>query len=59
MCAQSLGRVEFSRQFRLGQGRVDLVVADLMDKHARPFCAAFQTGDKVMLGLPHIRRNGP
>ena len=44
MGAQRLDRVVAAGQFRLGQGRVDLVVADLVQQHGRPALAAPELG---------------
>ena len=56
MRAQCLGRVILARQFRLGQGRVDLVMADLMYTHDWPALAALQLGRQVMQALLCIWR---
>ena len=45
--------------FGLGQGRVDLLMANVMHQDRWPTLAALQLGDQVMLALLHARRNGP
>ena len=46
-------------QFGFGQGCVDFVVADLMEKHRGPALAAPEFRDKVVVALADLGRNGP
>ena len=57
MRAQGFGRVKVPREFRFGQGRVNLVVANLMNKNGRPALAALEFGDQVMMALFDTRRD--
>ena len=57
MGAQGRNSVVAARQFRLGQGGVDLVVADLVQKHDRPALAAAQFRRQVMQALFRILRD--
>lgn len=58
MCAQRIGCIEIARQFRLGQGRMDFIVTNLVQQHRRTALAAFQLGNEVVMGLLCMRRNG-
>ncbi|PWK59859.1 hypothetical protein C7455_106147 [Roseicyclus mahoneyensis] len=51
MGAQSIGGGVASGQFRLGQGGVDFIVADLVQQNRGPALAAAQFGDQVMQAL--------
>lgn len=51
MGAQGVDGVVAARQFCLGQGGVDLVMADLVQKHDRPALAAAQFRRQVMEAL--------
>lgn len=57
MGPQGLGRVEAAGQFGLGQGRVHLLVADVMHQHRRPALAAAQLRGQVVQALRHARRD--
>ena len=59
MRAQRIDRGVVAGKLRLGQGRVDFIVANLMDQHARPLGAAFQLGDQMMFRLPDAWRDRP
>ena len=48
MPTQSLGRGEIARQFALGQGGMDFLVADVMQQDSGPAFSAFQLGNKVV-----------
>ena len=41
-------------EFGLGQGGVDFVVTDLVQKNGRPALAAPELGDEVVLALRHV-----
>lgn len=57
MAAQRFGRVVDAGQLGLGQGGVDLVMANLVDQHGRPALAAAQFRHKVVQALRCVRRN--
>jgi len=57
MGAQRLDRVEIAGQFGLGQGGVDLVMANLVQQHGRPALAAAQLGRQVVQALRGRRRD--
>lgn len=59
MGTQGLDRIVASGKLRLGKGRVNLVMADLMQQDRRPALAAAQAGDQVMQALLGAGRNGP
>ncbi len=59
MGAQRFYRTEIARQFRLAQRRVDLVVANLVEKNRWPTFAAPQFGNQMMQALTRLGRNGP
>lgn len=46
-----------TRKLGFGQGRVDLVVADLVEKDGRSALAAPKAGDEVMQALVDVGRN--
>ena len=54
MSAQRLGCGEVTRQFRLRQGRVDLLVAEMVEEHRWPMRAALHLGDEVMEALGRV-----
>lgn len=54
MGAQGGGGVVLSGQFRFGQGRVDLAVANVVHQDSRAALAALQFGDQVMQALRDI-----
>lgn len=57
MGAQRGNRVIVSRQFGLGQGGVNLAVADVMQQNGRPALAAFEFRDQMMQALGNARRD--
>ena len=57
MGAQGFDGVVAAGQFGLGQGGVNLIVADLMQKHDRPALAAAQFRRQVMQALFRILRD--
>ena len=57
MGAQGIDGVITAHQFCLGQGSVDLVMADLVQKHDRPALAAAQFRRQVMQALFRILRD--
>ncbi len=48
-----------ARQLGLGQCRMYLVMADLMQQNRRPALSTFQLGNQMMETLPRIRGDGP
>ena len=58
MAAQRRDGVVGPRQFGFAERGVDLVVADLVQKHGRPTFAAPEFRDKMVQALRHVRRNG-
>ena len=56
MGTELLGRVPFPRQLGLGEDRVDLVVADLVDEDRGAVGAALHLRDEVVDALPRGRR---
>ena len=57
MAAQGVDAVVAAGQFGLGQGSVNLIVANLMEQHDRPALAAAQFRRQVMKALLGIRRD--
>ena len=57
MPTQSLGRGEIARQFALGQGGMDFLVADVMQKDGRTPLATFEFGHQMVCALRHIWRD--
>jgi len=57
MGAQGLNRIVAAGKLGLGQGGMDLIVADLMQQHCRPAFPATQFRDQVVQALFGIRRN--
>lgn len=57
MGSQRLDRVVAPGEVGLGQGRVDFLVADVMQKDGRPALSAAQPWRQVMQALRHVRRN--
>ncbi|EAQ12690.1 hypothetical protein RB2654_15430 [Rhodobacterales bacterium HTCC2654] len=51
MGEQRLGRVVDTGKLGLGQGRVDFLVADVVEQHRLAAFAAFQARDQVMARL--------
>lgn len=58
MGAQSLGRRVIARQLGLGQGGMDLLVAQVMQQDHGATLAALQPGHQMMQRLWHPGRNG-
>ncbi len=58
MGAQGLHRVVAACKLGLGQRGVDLVVADLVQKHRGPALAAAQARDQVVQALLRVGRDG-
>lgn len=58
MRAQGRDTGIIARQFCFGQGRMNLIMANLVQTHHRATLAALQLGDKVMQALALLRRNG-
>jgi len=59
MGAQRLDGGEGPGEFGLGEGRVDLLVADMVQEHRRPALATAQFRRQVMQALRDAGRNGP
>ena len=59
MRAQGLDCRIVARQFSLGQGCVNFIVANLMQPNDRPAFAAFECRDQLMQGLRRVWRYGP
>jgi len=59
MRPEFLGGVIVPRKLGFGQGRVDLVMANLMQAHDRATFAAFELGHKMVKALTGLGRNGP
>ena len=57
MRAQRLHGAIRARQLRLGQRRMDLVVANLVKPHHRPALAPLQLGRQMVQALPDMRRD--
>lgn len=57
MRAQRFGRCIVAGQFGLRQGGVNLIVANLMQKHGRPALAPAQSWNKVMQALLGLGRD--
>ena len=57
MAAQGLGCVVDAGQLGLGQGGMNLVMADLMQQHRRPALSAAQLGHEMVQALRGIRRD--
>lgn len=58
MGAERLDRVILPRKFGFGERRMDLVMADLVEKNGGAALSAPEFGDEVMQALAHIGRNG-
>ena len=57
MGLQELNGKIVSRELGLREGRVDLLVAEVVEEHLGPRSAAFKLGDQVMDALRDLRRD--
>lgn len=58
MSTQRLWGGIVSRQFRLGQRRVDLAMADMVQQHLGSALTTFQLGDQMVQALWRARWDG-
>ena len=55
--AEFFGRIKVAGKFGFGEGGVDFIVTDLMNKNGRAAFASAQFGREVVLALLGVRRD--